>query len=140
MRVLTRSGALFAVALAAGYFVSDAVALATTEQGRPPVVSMIELLANKDKFNGKAVQVSGYLSVRFEDNALYFDENAYLHMFTENALWIDIDQADRAAFERYNGRPGYVIGVFKSENCNGHLCLYGGRIERAKLGLMYKEQ
>src|SRR5437588_10831976 len=101
---------------------------------RPPLVSMIELLANKEEFNGKPVQVSGYLSIRFED-ALYFDESAYVHMFTENALWIDFDETDRASFEKYDRHPGYVIGIFRADDCNGHLCLYGGRLVGAKLGL-----
>jgi len=101
---------------------------------------MIELLANKDKYNGKPVQVSGYLSIRFEDNALYFDENAYLHTFTENALWIGFGDADRSTFEKYDRHPGYVMGVFRADECNGHLCLYGGEIVGAKLGLMFKER
>ena len=101
---------------------------------------MIELLANKDKYNGKPVQVSGYLSIRVEDNALYFDENAYLHTFTENALWIGFGDADRSTFEKYDRHPGYVMGVFRADECNGHLCLYGGEIVGAKLGLMFKER
>ncbi|HEX3945684.1 MAG TPA: hypothetical protein VHW69_16525 [Rhizomicrobium sp.] len=108
---------------------------------RPPnVVSMIDLLANKEKFNGKLVQVSGFLSWQFEDHALYLDENAYSHTFTENALWIEPDGTERMSFEKYDRHPGYVIGVFSVDNCNGHLCLYGGKIVEAKLGLMFKER
>jgi hypothetical protein len=112
-------------------FSADA-SLAASDQTPPPVVSMITLLASKEKYDGKPVQVSAFLSVTFEDNALYFDENAYVHQFTENALWIEYDDADRR-------HPGYVIGVFKANGC-GHLCLYGGAIVGAKLGLMYKER
>jgi hypothetical protein len=119
-------------------FSADA-SLAASDQTPPPVVSMITLLASKEKYDGKPVQVSGFLSVTFEDNALYFDENAYVHQFTENALWIEYDDADRPTFENYNRHPGYVIGVFKANGC-GHLCLYGGAIVGAKLGLMYKER
>ena len=117
-----------------------AVSASPTQPSAPPVVSMIELLANKEKYDGKSVQVSGFLSVRFEDDALYFDENAYLHMFTENAMWIEIDDADRAVFQEYDKHPGYVTGVFKTNDCNGHLCLYGGTILHAKPGLMFKER
>jgi hypothetical protein len=112
---------------------------AADQQHPPNVVSMIELIANKEKYNGKPVQVSGYLSVRFEDDALYFDENAYEHMFTENALWISIDDKDRADFKTVNHRYGYVTGVFSANTCNGNLCLYGGEIKSAHVGLTYKE-
>jgi hypothetical protein len=134
-----RRASLASVALLACLASDDFVAGSPSERP-PPVVSMIELLAHKEGFEGKLVQVSGFLSVRFEDNALYFDENAYLHTFTENALWVDFDDTDRPTFAKYNKHSGYVIGVFRSSGCNGHLCLYGGRIEGAKPGLMFQER
>lgn len=101
---------------------------------------MIEIIANKHAFDGKDVQVRGYLSVRFEDHALYFDDTAYGLTTTENALWVAFDDSEKEKFEKYDRHWGYVTGTFKLKDCNGHLCLYGGTIEHAKLGMMFKDK
>lgn len=125
------------VFLLSALILSASIAPATSGQPeRPLTVSMIDLLANKLKYDGKFVAVSGYISIRFEDNALYFDENAYLHLFTENAIWIDYDDAAQENFEKANQRYGYIWGLFRANKC-GHLCLYAGALESASIGLTH---
>lgn len=124
-------------------FLASVILLATVVHAaasdRPPLmVSMIELIANRDKYDGKLVQVSGFISIAFEDNALYLDENAHAHTFTENAIWINFDPKDRIAFERVNQRYGYIAGVFRHDDCNGHLCLYAGQLNSSRVGLTFK--
>jgi hypothetical protein len=102
----------------------------------PQLVSMIELIANAEKFDGKLIQVSGFLSLQDEDHAIYFSEQIYDHRFTENAEWIDIHADMLAAVKKYDGHYGYVIGIFTSKKC-GHSCLYRGSIKYMRLGLMY---
>jgi hypothetical protein len=109
------------------------------DQHLPPVVSMIELIANNEKYNGKLVQVSGFISISFEDDALYLDSDAYAHLFTEDALWINFDEKERGNFESVNRRYGYIIGLFRHNECNGHLCLYAGQLESARVGVTFTQ-
>ena len=53
-------------------------------------VSMINLIANPDKYHGKKIAVTGFAHFRFEDDALYLtkDDAKYLH--GKNGLWLSI--------------------------------------------------
>jgi hypothetical protein len=129
MRIV--AAALLALSVCAG----DALAAG---DDNVPVVSMIDLLANKEKYEGKRIQVSGFLAVLPNDEALYLDEYNYSETFAEKALWLPLGGASRSAFKDYSRRSGYVTGVFRSDGCNGPQCTYAGRLENAKLGTSFK--
>jgi len=102
------------------------------------VVSMFDLIANKDRYDGKLIQVAGFFSLTWEDDALYYSKSDYAHLFTENAVWIDMDEKAEVASKKYDQKYGYVIGVYSAKKC-GHLCLYGGSIKFVRFGVMYNE-
>ena len=52
-------------------------------------VSMIDLIANPEKYDGKKVQVKGVAEIMFEDTALYFSEESHFYL-TEDWLWLNI--------------------------------------------------
>jgi len=52
-------------------------------------VSLIKLIATPEKYNGKRIQVIGYLHLEFEGNAIYLhkeDEEAGL---SKNGFWVN---------------------------------------------------
>jgi len=102
------------------------------------IVSFFDLIANKNKYDGKLVQLGGFLSFTFEDNSVYYNEIDYSHQFTQNAIWIDTGAANELEFSKYDKKYGYVVGVFSAKEC-GHLCLYSGGIKFEHFGLMYKD-
>lgn len=109
--------------------------------------SMIQLIANPDKWNNKIVNVSGVLVLRFEGNALYLSLQDAKHNITKNAIWINIDykklgipDKDPSNLEDFKkatqkalqlklleGTYVAVEGKFNSKS-NGHMGLYSGTI------------
>lgn len=124
-----------AAVLAFTIFAGGAIA---ADDGNAPVVSMIDLLANKEKYEGKRIQVSGFLAMLPNEEALYLDEYNYSETFAEKALWLPLDGASRDAFKDHSRRSGYVTGTFRSDGCNGPQCSYAGRLEGATLGTSFK--
>ena len=57
-------------------------------------VSLIQLIANPEAFDGKNVSVGGYLTLRNEyEHALFFDENAHRSGMWANAVAVDLENS-----------------------------------------------
>jgi hypothetical protein len=52
----------------------------------PP--SLVSVLANPEKYDGKRITVTGFLHVQFEDSGLYLSKEDADYLITENALWV----------------------------------------------------
>jgi hypothetical protein len=99
----------------------------------PVLVSMIDLISNKEKYDGKLVEVGGYISLTFEDDAIYLSEPDFRHQLTRNAIWIDVDNSLRSTVEKNDRKYGYIIGIFSAKSC-GQACLYSGDIHLEQVG------
>ena len=55
----------------------------------PAVISLVTLLANQDKYEGKAVQVVGYYTSGFEHTAIYLHQEDLVHMIRLNSFWVE---------------------------------------------------
>jgi hypothetical protein len=96
-------------------------------------VSMIAIIANPERFDGKRVRVDGFLILEFEGNALYLDKDAHEGGLTKNAVWIDAPAwADTRAQKRLTGRYAHVEGTFNPRH-HGHLGLWSGALEDVHL-------
>lgn len=91
-------------------------------------VSLIQLIANPELFNGKAVRVIGYMHLEFEGDAVYFHREDFEYTIHKNSLAIDLNEAQVRLGRKLNN--GYVIieGRFNSV-ANGHLGVRAGSIE-----------
>jgi len=52
----------------------------------PP--SLVSVLANPEKYDGKRVMVTGFLHFQFEDSALYLSKEDADYLNGKNALWV----------------------------------------------------
>jgi hypothetical protein len=95
--------------------------------------SLVQILANRDKYDGKVVQVEGFLHVRFEDKAIYLSKESADYGMTRNGFWVTFDKKAVP----YEGEVGpkqfdkkYVLieGRFNKKS-RGHLGLFQGAIE-----------
>ena len=92
-------------------------------------VTMIELIANPEKYHGRLVRVIGVGNLEFEGNciALSLDD---LQNFTGNVIWIEL--GNRAiSYEdakQYNGEYVIVEGFFDQYDC-GHMDMFCGSIK-----------
>jgi hypothetical protein len=78
------------------------------------LVSLIQLLATPDRFDGLPVVVDGFCSVGFEDDALFLHKDDWTYSLTSNALRIDAGPA--VVDERYNKKYVTLFGVFSTNH------------------------
>ena len=90
-------------------------------------VSMVQLIATPEKFDGKTIQVVGFLRLEFEGNALYLHREDYDHGIYRNAIWVDFP-ADQDA-QKVNGHYVLLQGIFRA-NLHGHMDLFPGTITK----------
>ena len=95
-------------------------------------VSLVNLIATPEKYNGKTVRVIGISNIEFEGNAIYLSREHLLNGVTKNALWISLNSQAIGKTEeelsKYNGQYALVEGVFKKGKY-GHMGLFSGSID-----------
>ena len=94
----------------------------------PVAVSIIQLIANPKDFDCKNVSISGFVSLEFEENAIYLSESDYDHWLTKNGLWLDISDAIRNSRAEFDGKYVMVQGRFSMKDL-GHMGLWSGSIQ-----------
>ena len=95
-------------------------------------VSLIQLIAQPEKFDRKPVRFIGFLRIEFEGTAVYLHREDFDHGISRNGVWIDIpsDMTDR---QRRDVNMRYVIcaGVFSAAN-RGHMGMFSGAITNVR--------
>jgi hypothetical protein len=91
-------------------------------------VSMIQLIANPEKYDNKLIRVKGFLLLEFERHVLYLSSLDYENAISENALQLrilDIKQYTK-------GNKGYVLieGIFNMHTYGRRGLMYSGSIEK----------
>jgi hypothetical protein len=94
---------------------------------KPENVSLVQLIANPDQYDGKLVRVFGYLNLEFEGDALYLHEEDFRRGLTRNGIWVSLVAAKVKQTTRPNRRYVLVEGVFNAKD-NGHMGLFAGSI------------
>ena len=91
-------------------------------------VSVIQLIANPAKFDGKRVRVIGFLRLEFEGNAIYLHREDYEHAIFENSIWLDRPK-DFSEKQATKINKKYVIcqGTFSAEQ-HGHTGMFSGSL------------
>ena len=99
-----------------------------TNAQQPTRVSLVQLIANPNEYDGKFVRVIGFVSVEFEGTAVYLHQEDFKYDITQNAIWLEMD------FERnkkLNQRYVLIEGTFDADH-NGHRGLFSGSIKDIK--------
>jgi hypothetical protein len=94
--------------------------------------SLITLIADQGKFDGRRVRVIGYVHFEFEGNGLYLSQESIDHRVYKNGLWIE--PPDRFGSDSgpvrspTNDRYVIVEGTFRAGH-GGHFGMWSGTIE-----------
>lgn len=92
-------------------------------------ISLIQLIANPEAFDGKRVVVGGFLVLRDEyEHSLFVDESAHQAGLTANSVAADFDESSaeiQARVRQLNRRYVVVTGRFKA----GATAFSGGKLE-----------
>ena len=92
-------------------------------------VSMIQLVANPEKYEGKYVRVKGFLRMEFEGNGLYLHREDYEKSLYRNGVWVHV--AETEANRAFNMHYVLIEGTFDSKD-KGHMGLWSGAIKDIK--------
>ena len=91
-------------------------------------VSLIQLIAQPEKFDGKRVRFIGFLRLEFEGNAVFLHREDFERAISRNGVWVNVP-SDMTKQQRDEVNMHYVIcvGVFRAGE-HGHMGMYGGEI------------
>jgi hypothetical protein len=81
------------------------------------MVSMVDLIANPDLFDGAKVLVAGYVHVEFEGRGIYLHTDDFLYGITRNGLWLEA--TDVVDLTKCQDAYAYVRGTFRA-GIGGH--------------------
>jgi hypothetical protein len=92
------------------------------------LVSLVRSMATPEKYDGKAVQVVGFLRLEFEGNGLYLHQEDYEHGITKNAVWVDRNAKINDRADALNMHYVMLGGTFDASD-NGHMGLFSGSLK-----------
>ena len=95
-------------------------------------ISLINLIATPEKYDGKAVMVQGFFKCEMESDSLYLTENDFIEYVWVNAVSLDLVDmdisVDRQQLKMLNGCYVLIEGTF-DYNDEGHPDWYSGHIK-----------
>jgi hypothetical protein len=96
----------------------------------PLSVSLIQLIATPDAFDGKHVRVKGFVKIEFEGTAIYLHREDAEQMLTKNGLWLKVDLAtfEASPWAQVKDRYAIIEGRFSGKE-KGHKGLWSGGVE-----------
>jgi hypothetical protein len=94
----------------------------------PP--SIVQLLANPEKYHTKSVRVEGYLRVEFEGTAIYLSKESAEYFITCNGFWVSFDpNVIKVDTKQFDKQFVLIEGTFNKDSY-GHLSAWKGTIEK----------
>lgn len=93
-----------------------------------PLVSMVSLLADPEKFDAQEIRVHAVLHLEFEGDRLCLDRDSALDLVPKNCVRLALLEAREEEYEaikHYNGQYVLVAGSFQAPDRRS---LYSGRL------------
>lgn len=92
-------------------------------------VSLLELIANPERFHGRRVSVRGYVRIEFEGSAIYLAKESFEAGSRRDALWLTpaADSPYAKPGATFGPRHADVVGRFDAFD-RGHFGMYSGAI------------
>src|SRR5688500_7039910 len=81
----------------------------------PLGVSLWQLIATPDRYDGKRVRAVGFLRLEFEGNGLFLHEEDYKHGLLKNGLWVDESEDMRKNHAQLDRKYVLIEGTFNAK-------------------------
>jgi hypothetical protein len=94
-------------------------------------VTLLQLLADPDKFDGKQVAVIGYLHLQFEGDTLWLHKEDFDHAIIGNMLSVVVTKDIEKKRDELNDRYVLVVATFDAKD-KGHMGLCSGTLKDVK--------
>jgi hypothetical protein len=98
---------------------------ARREAQEPVDVTMVQLIANPQSFDGKLIRVIGFLQLQFEGDVLYLHREDYERSILGNGIWVDVTPEMRKQSDNLDLKYVLLEGVFSS-SWRGHMGMWSG--------------
>jgi hypothetical protein len=100
-----------------------------TQREVPANVSLIDLIAQKEKFHNRRVMAEGFLILRDEGSALYLSKEDARYGITKNGLWVGFSTnlLNSIHVMGFSGKYVAISGTFDMHE-RGHMGLWSGKI------------
>jgi hypothetical protein len=92
-------------------------------------VSIVQLIANPQQFDGKIVRIIGFARLEFEGDSIYLHREDYEHGITKNGLWMDVPNDMRKRDTEFDQKYILIEGRFNAK-FTGHMGMWSGSIEK----------
>jgi hypothetical protein len=97
----------------------------------PVDVTLVQLIANPEKFDGKLVRVIGFLRLEFEGNVLYLHREDYENAILGDGVWVDVTPEIAKQTKALNMHYVLLEGIFSSSD-RGHMGMWSGAIKKIR--------
>ena len=94
----------------------------------PRDVSVIQLIATPELFDGQEVRVIGFLRLEFEGEAVYLHREDFENSVAQNSVAIELSESQEHAWRKLNNHYVIIEGRFSSV-AKGHLGARAGSLQ-----------
>ena len=94
---------------------------------RAEIVSLVQLIATPERYDGRAVAVVGFLRLEFEGHCLYLHEEDYRHGIRKNAVWVMLNHTINDRSAELNMHYVILVGTFDAKH-KGPMDPYSGSL------------
>jgi hypothetical protein len=105
--------------------------IAPMQAQQPTDVTLVQLIANPEKFDGRLIRVIGLLRLEFEGNVLYLHREDYENAILGDGIWVDVTPAIRKQSAKLNMNYVLLEGVFSAGD-RGHMGMWSGSIKQIR--------
>jgi uncharacterized membrane protein YcgQ (UPF0703/DUF1980 family) len=91
-------------------------------------VSVVQLIANPDQFDGRSIRVIGFCWFEFERNALYLHREDFEQGIAKNAVWLSMRAPVSSEYTNLRNKYVIVEGTFSASE-HGHFGMFSGSIK-----------
>ena len=120
--------AFFAILVCSGDNVPLSQVHAQTAK-EPQEVSLVQLIANPNQYDGKLVRVIGFCRLEFEGNALYLHREDFEMHIHKNGIWLQAGWPVPENLVEMSDEYVIVEAVFSAER-KGHFGMWSGSLEQ----------
>ncbi|MBP1204107.1 lysyl-tRNA synthetase class II [Duganella sp. 1411] len=90
-------------------------------------VSIYQLIANPEKYDGKTVYVIGFMHMEFEGDVVYAHREDWAHSLIQNGVALDVPKSSFSSWKKINNNYVAIQGTFSAVK-RGHLALRVGSL------------
>src|SRR5437660_10122960 len=100
-----------------------ALLVSPMEAQEPTDVTLVQLIANPDRFDGKLIRVIGFLRLEFEGNVLYLHREDYENAILGDGIWVDVTPSMEKQRATLNMKYVLLEGIFSAGD-KGHMGMW----------------